>query len=319
MTQTRKAEGHIPKFTLAMLHPRYWPVWLGLLLVALVAFLPHRVRDALAGKVGRAVGRVAKSQRRRAAINLSYCFPELSDAEREVLIDKTFATAAQVMLAMAELALRSKSFLDSRTRFIGFEHVEQVKASGRNIIFMVPHAWAIDFPGIIMASKGMPIAAMFNPHRNPLVDWIWNSVRLRFGGRLHTRQDGIKAFLSSVRQGYCGYYLPDQDHGAEKSEFVDFFATYKATLPGLGKMMKVCNAAVIPLFPVYNSQEGMFEMHIRPPMDDLQDAEPAVAARRMNEEIEILVKPNPEQYIWILKLLKTRREGEIEPYSRTDL
>ncbi|MGL5187056.1 MAG: lauroyl-Kdo(2)-lipid IV(A) myristoyltransferase, partial [Plesiomonas shigelloides] len=40
---------------------------------------------------------------------------------------------------------------------------------------------------------------------------------------------------------------------------------------------------------------------------------------RMNEEIEILVKPNPEQYIWILKLLKTRREGEIEPYSRTDL
>ncbi|MGL5045181.1 MAG: lauroyl-Kdo(2)-lipid IV(A) myristoyltransferase, partial [Plesiomonas sp.] len=68
-----------------------------------------------------------------------------------------------------------------------------------------------------------------------------------------------------------------------------------------------------------NSQEGVFEMHIRPPMDDLQDAEPAVAARRMNEEIEILVKPNPEQYIWILKLLKTRREGEIEPYSRTDL
>ncbi len=63
MTQTRKAEGHIPKFTLAMLHPRYWPVWLGLLLVALVAFLPHRMRDALAGKVGRAVGRVAKSQR----------------------------------------------------------------------------------------------------------------------------------------------------------------------------------------------------------------------------------------------------------------
>jgi lauroyl-KDO2-lipid IV(A) myristoyltransferase len=24
--------------------------------------------------------------------------------------------------------------------------------------------------------------------------------------------------------------LPDQDHGAEHSEFVDFFATYKATL-----------------------------------------------------------------------------------------
>ncbi|MGL6146853.1 MAG: lauroyl-Kdo(2)-lipid IV(A) myristoyltransferase [Plesiomonas sp.] len=319
MTQTRKAEGHIPKFTLAMLHPRYWPVWLGLLLVALVAFLPHRVRDALAAKLGHFAGRKAKRQRRRAEINLTCCFPEMTASEREKLVDKTFATAAQVMLAMTELALRSKLFLDSRTRFIGFEHVEQVKASGRNIIFMVPHAWAIDFPGIIMASKGMPIAAMFNPHDNLLVDWIWNRVRLRFGGRLHTRQDGIKAFLSSVRQGYCGYYLPDQDHGAEKSEFVDFFATYKATLPGLGKMMKVCNAAVIPLFPVYNSQEGVFEMHIRPPMDDLQDADPVTAARRMNEEIEILVKPNPEQYIWFLKLLKTRKEGETSPYESESL
>ncbi|WP_039045549.1 MULTISPECIES: lauroyl-Kdo(2)-lipid IV(A) myristoyltransferase [Plesiomonas] len=319
MTQTRKAEGHIPKFTLAMLHPRYWPVWLGLLLVALVAFLPHRMRDALAAKLGHFAGRKAKRQRRRAEINLDCCFPEMTASERAKLVDKTFATAAQVMLAMTELALRSKSFLDSRTRFIGFEHVEQVKASGRNIIFMVPHAWAIDFPGIIMASKGMPIAAMFNPHDNLLVDWIWNRVRLRFGGRLHTRQDGIKAFLSSVRQGYCGYYLPDQDHGAEKSEFVDFFATYKATLPGLGKMMKVCNAAVIPLFPVYNSQEGVFEMHIRPPMDDLQDADPVTAARRMNEEIEILVRPNPEQYIWFLKLLKTRKEGEISPYESESL
>ncbi|MGL5101470.1 MAG: lauroyl-Kdo(2)-lipid IV(A) myristoyltransferase [Plesiomonas sp.] len=315
MTREKKAAGHVPKFTVSMLHPRYWLVWCGLLIVALLAFLPHKLRDNLAGRIGRFVGHKAKKQRRRTEINLQYCFPNLSDAERDTLVDDTFATAAQVMLAMAELAIRSKDFLDSRTRFIGFEHVDAVKASGRNIIFMVPHAWAIDFPGIIMASKGMPIAAMFNPHRNVLVDWIWNSVRLRFGGRLHTRQDGIKAFLSSVRQGYCGYYLPDQDHGAEKSEFVDFFSTYKATLPGLSKMMKVCNAAVIPLLPVYNSKDGVFEMHIRPAMDDLQEADDVTAARRMNEEIEQLVTPNPEQYIWLLKLLKTRKEGDRSPYE----
>ena len=41
--------------------------------------------------------------------------------------------------------------------------------------------------------------------------------------------------------------------------------------------------------------------------------------RRMNEEVENLVGPNPEQYTRILKLLKTRKEGEIEPYSRDDL
>ncbi|MCL6413950.1 lauroyl-Kdo(2)-lipid IV(A) myristoyltransferase, partial [Pantoea agglomerans] len=61
------------------------------------------------------------------------------------------------------------------------------------------------------------------------------------------------------------------------------------------------------------------DVFIRPPMDDLADADDVYIARRMNEEVVILVKPNPEQYTWILKLLKTRKPGEIEPYCRDDL
>lgn len=38
----------------------------------------------------------------------------------------------------------------------------------------------------------------------------------------------------------------------------------------------------------------------------------------MNEEVENLVGPNRSS-TRILKLLKTRKEGEIEPYSRDDL
>ncbi len=54
-------------------------------------------------------------------------------------------------------------------------------------------------------------------------------------------------------------------------------------------------------------------------MDDLLDADDNTLARRMNEEVEHLVSPNPEQYTWILKLLKTRRPGEQEPYKRKEL
>ncbi len=49
---------------------------------------------------------------------------------------------------------------------------------------------------------------------------------------------------------------------------------------------------------------------MRPPMDDLATADDVTIARRMNEEVELLVGPNPEQYTWILKLLKTRKPGE---------
>ncbi|MDN4627842.1 lauroyl-Kdo(2)-lipid IV(A) myristoyltransferase [Erwinia sp. PsM31] len=308
----------IPTFRKSFLLPRYWGSWLAIGLCAGMAWLPAKMRDPLLGALGRFAGKYAKSARRRAQINLFYCMPEVAEADREKIIDEMFATAPQSIVMMAELALRPAHAVQ-RITWHNKEIIEQIGAQNQNIIFLVPHGWAVDIPAMALASEGHKMAAMFHHQRNPVMDYIWNAVRRRFGGRMHSRDNGIKPFISSVRQGYCGYYLPDEDHGAEHSEFVDFFATYKATLPALGRLMKVCRARVVPLFPVYNSKMHRLDIYLRSPMDDLLAADDKTLARRMNEEVELLVRPNPEQYAWILKLLKTRKEGETEPYRRKDL
>ena len=78
---------YIPEFEPSFRHPRNWGAWLGVYAFAGIALLPASVRDPLLGKVGRLAGRMGKSARRRAQINLYYCFPEKSDAEREAIID----------------------------------------------------------------------------------------------------------------------------------------------------------------------------------------------------------------------------------------
>ncbi|ROR14671.1 lauroyl-Kdo(2)-lipid IV(A) myristoyltransferase [Erwinia sp. JUb26] len=308
----------IPVFKKSFLHPRYWGSWLAVGAFAAIALVPPRLRDPVLGSLGRMAGKLARSARRRAQINLLYCLPEVPEAEREKMIDEMFATAPQSMVMMAELALRPHK-VQPRVHWQGRELIDQLRDAQQNVIFLVPHGWAVDIPAMVLASEGQKMAAMFHNQRNPVMDYVWNRVRRRFGGRMHARNDGIKPFISSVRQGYWGYYLPDQDHGAEHSEFVDFFATYKATLPAVGRLMKVCRAKVVPLFPVYDSKTHSLTIHLRPPMDDLLDADDVTLARRMNEEVEIFVRPNPEQYTWILKLLKTRKPGEIEPYDRQEL
>ncbi|WMY76210.1 lauroyl-Kdo(2)-lipid IV(A) myristoyltransferase [Buttiauxella selenatireducens] len=320
MEKAKKSHSEfIPEFQKAFLHPKFWGAWLGVGAFAGLAMLPPSLRDPLLGKVGRIAGRFGKSARRRAQINLLYCFPEMPEAAREAVIDEMFATAPQAMVMMAELALKDPKKVMQRVDWHGKEIIDGLKQREENVIFLVPHGWGVDIPAMLLASQGQKMAAMFHNQGNPLFDYMWNTVRRRFGGRLHARNDGIKPFISSVRQGYWGYYLPDQDHGAEHSEFVDFFGTYKATLPAIGRLMKVARARVVPLFPVYNSKTHRLDIHIRPPMDDLVDADDNTIARRMNEEVEILVGPNLEQYTWILKLLKTRKEGEIEPYRRKEL
>ncbi len=320
MEKAKKSHSEfIPEFQKAFLHPKFWGAWLGVGAFAGLAMLPPSLRDPLLGKVGRIAGRLGKSARRRAQINLLYCFPDMPEADREAVIDEMFATAPQAMVMMAELAIKDPQKVMQRVDWHGKEIIDELKQREENVIFLVPHGWAVDIPAMLLASQGQKMAAMFHNQGNPLFDYMWNTVRRRFGGRLHARNDGIKPFISSLRQGYWGYYLPDQDHGAEHSEFVDFFGTYKATLPAIGRLMKISRARVVPLFPVYNSKTHRLDIHIRPPMDDLLDADDNTIARRMNEEVEILVGPNLEQYTWILKLLKTRKEGETEPYRRKEL
>ena len=300
--------GYEAHFSWSYLKPQYWGIWLGIFFLLLLAFVPFRLRDKLAGKLGIWIGHKAKKQRTRAQTNLQYCFPHWTEQQREQVIDKMFEVVAQVMFGIGEIAIRSKKHLQKRSEFIGLEHIEQAKAEGKNIILMVPHGWAIDASGIILHTQGMPMTSMYNPHRNPLVDWLWTITRQRFGGKMHARQNGIKPFLNHVRKGEMGYYLPDEDFGAEQSVFVDFFGTYKATLPGLNKMAKLSKAVVIPMFPRYNAEAGKYEMEIHPAMN-LSD-EPEQSARAMNEEIESFVTPAPEQYVWILQLLRTRKDGE---------
>ncbi|SQJ21122.1 lipid A biosynthesis (KDO)2-(lauroyl)-lipid IVA acyltransferase [Salmonella enterica subsp. enterica] len=155
-----------------------------------------------AGDAGRFAGRLGKSSRRRALINLSLCFPQRSEAEREAIVDEMFATAPQAMAMMAELAMRGPKKIQQRVDWEGLEIIEEMRRNDEKVIFLVPHGWGVDIPAMLMASQGQKMAAMFHNQGNPVFDYIWNTVRRRFGGRLHARNDGIKPFIQSVRQGY---------------------------------------------------------------------------------------------------------------------
>ncbi|HEA1296785.1 TPA: lauroyl-Kdo(2)-lipid IV(A) myristoyltransferase, partial [Escherichia coli] len=297
------------------LSPVYWSTWFLLGMIAGISMFPPSFRDPVLAKIGRWAGRLSKKARRRATINLSLCFPEKSDTEREIIVDKMFITALQSIVMMAELAIRGPEKFQKRVFWKGLEILEEIRHNNRNVIFLVPHGWSVDIPAMLLAAQGKKMAAMFHQQRNPVIDYVWNSVRRKFGGRLHAREDGIKPFIQSVRQGYWGYYLPDQDHGPEYSEFADFFATYKATLPIIGRLMNISQAMIIPLFPVYDEKKHLLTIEIRPPMDAcIASADNKTIARQMNKTVEILVGPHPEQYVWVLKLLKTRKSNEADPY-----
>ncbi|MGL4830947.1 MAG: lauroyl-Kdo(2)-lipid IV(A) myristoyltransferase, partial [Vibrio sp.] len=301
---------HNPQFEWRFLHPKHWGTWIGIAFAALLAFMPYRWRDALGRKIGRLIYKKGGRVIGRAKTNLAYCFPEKSQAERDAIAEETFVKAAQYMLGYSEFLVRSTQHNQNRGVMIGEENILPLLDAGEKVIILAPHAWAVDYPAVMLAAKGYKVTTIMKPQKNPIADWLMHVQRMQYGGRIFAREAGVKPFVRSIKDGYLGYWLPDEDFGAANSVFVPFFATEKATLKGFGKMARLSRAKVIPVLPAYNDQTGQYEVHILPALENFPTGEEETDARAMNQAIEDLLRSRPEQYMWNLPLLRTRRDGQ---------
>ncbi|MEZ9761365.1 lauroyl-Kdo(2)-lipid IV(A) myristoyltransferase [Vibrio splendidus] len=296
-----------PTFKWGFFTPKYWGTWLAVIISVPLALLPLKVQCWIALQLANKLSKSKKGPAHRARVNFELCFPELSFEQREQLIHKMLYTAAVFVLRFSLLSLRSKNWLIQQCEFINKDNLTKYTDKGEKVILLVPHSWAIDVPAIMLASSGLPVSAMAKKQKNRVLDWLMHRQRTQYGGRVYERSGGIKPFIKSVKSGYLGYYLPDQDHGKEISEFVRFFDTTKATLPGLSKLAKLSRSKIVPLFASIDPETGKYSLEVLPALD-LQ-SEDKDDARAMNEVIEQFVGPKPEQYMWVLNLLYSQQDG----------
>jgi lauroyl-KDO2-lipid IV(A) myristoyltransferase len=301
---------HNPKFAWRFLAPRFWLTWLIVLFALVLAYVPFRIRDKLATKVVPLIMKKKSGALKRARLNIQHCFPEKSLEARETILRKSLETAAQFCFAYGELLVRSDKYKKSRNEIIGGENLFPLLDRGENVITLVPHCWSIDYTGSMLASLGYTVTTIMKPQKNPLTDWLMHTQRMQYGrGVVYPRSAGIKPFLQSVKKGYVGYYLPDEDLGAQHSVFVPFFGAEKATMKGLGKLTKLTKANIVPMLQAYNAKTGKYELHIFPALENFPTGDDTQDAIVMNKALEAMIETHTEQYMWILSLLRSRPDG----------
>jgi lipid A biosynthesis lauroyl/palmitoleoyl acyltransferase len=293
-------------------HPRYWPSWLLLLLLRLIALLPLAWSRALGAGLGLLMLVTIEKRRKIARINLEMCFPKLNLREREHLLRRHFIVNGQSYFDLAYLAWASERRLLRKTRFRGLERYHDLR--GRSIILLAPHCVGLNFGGA-MASRARTTFSMVKPQRNPAVNWLLNRGRTRFGSFLLARTQGLRPVIRGLKQGLVFYYLPDEDFGERQSVFVPFFGVLTATLATLGRLVQITNALVVPCFTRLLPGGRGYEVILKPPLEDFPEGDRVRDATRMNEAIEEGLRTMPEQYLWTFKLFKTRPDNAPSPYG----
>lgn len=303
--------------------PKYWGTWSLLALLFLFSYCPVPLRDRFASWVANKIYNAKFLDKRKnvAFTNLSLCFPEYSHAEKTQLLRENICALAQIALSLGELAFRKKSFLLSRVNMIGEKYIKQAEARNQAIIFLGPHCYGLDYSGVAgLNARGYPISSMFKDYNNPIFDWFVTRYRTRFTyisgkGALYHRSEGLKPVVKSLRDKTHFYYLPDEDHGRENSVFADFYATQKATVPMVGRLAKLGKAVVIPFFTSYNKKTTKYDVIFHKPLDNFPSGNDLHDTQIVNQAIEKLIDEDRSQYMWSLKLLKTRPELELDIYK----
>lgn len=302
--------------------PKYWGTWSLLALLFVCSYIPVSIRDRFASWCADKLYPAKFLQKRKniAFTNIGLCFPDYSDSDKDALMQKNFRSMAQIALSLGEIAFRSQSFLHKRINFIGEHFVKEAEQSGNAIIFLAPHCYGIDFAGVAaISARGYPLSSMFKDYKNPIFDWFVTNYRTRFSrlhekGTLYHRSEGLKPCIKSLRDKAHFYYLPDEDHGRESSVFSPFFATEKATLPVIGRLAKLGKAVVIPTYTSYNAQTGKIDVICHSPLSNIPSGCEQQDTDLMNQAIERVIAENKAQYMWTLKLLKTRPEEGVKIY-----
>ena len=298
----------LPKFTAALLHPRYWLLWMGVGLLWLVVQLPYPVLYRLGNAMGRLAMRLMKRRAQIAYRNLELCFPEMSEAERHQMAVKNFESVGmgviETGIAWFWPTARVNRWMDAS----GLEHIRAVQESGRGVLLIGIHFLTLEM-GARMFGIHNPGIGVYRPNDNPVIDLLQTWGRMRSNKDMIDRKD-LKGMVRALKNGEIIWYAPDHDYGPRASVFAPLFAVKDAaTTSGTWMLAKMSKACVVPLVPRRKPDGKGYELIILPPECNppLDDAE--TTATWMNKIVEQCIMMAPEQYMWLHRRFKTRPEG----------
>ncbi|MGB0846228.1 MAG: lipid A biosynthesis acyltransferase [Thiolinea sp.] len=308
-----KSSLSVANFRLVLLHPRYWPTWLGLLVLFPVAWLPWQLRRWLGQGIGRLIYNKNNKRRKIVLTNLQLCFPKLSIGERDQLAQRALQEYACALLDYSVLFFRSRKWLYQQTIINNQNRIDESLKEGQNIVLLLGHSVWLEFAPLTIGQHYSTYGS-YKPFKNAVLDWMIAGSRLKDVEFVISREEGMIKLVRSLEPGRMLFFLPDEDHGPKHSTFAPFFNTPKATLTTPARIAKMSKAVCLPVLAFFDPEQGKYCIEIGEALENFGQHDHAKDASLMNQGFEQLVKKHPEQYMWQLKLFRTAEKGSQQPY-----
>ena len=281
------------------------PTWFGLAVLKGCGRIAWPLQKRLGAMVGWLAFHRMSARRRAARTNIDLCFPEMDAASRARLVRDSFRDLGIGLFEFARAWWGDAERFRRDVHIEGLEILEGIQAQGRGVLLVSGHFMTLEMCGRLLCDH-VPLAGMYRPYRNPLMERAVMEGRMRYATRMFGN-DETRAAIRHLKQGGFLWYAPDQDMRGKDTVFVPFFGVPAATITATHQFARLSGCAVVPFF--HRREGDRYVLRIGEALADFPTQDATQDTARVNAAIESMVREAPTQYLWIHRRFKRQPDG----------
>jgi KDO2-lipid IV(A) lauroyltransferase len=258
--------------------------------------LPLDIASALGGWLAWTIGPFL-SAHKTARMNLQAAFPDLTNRERNKILDGMWENLGR---NVAELTHLPKNDFIKRIKITGAKNMPEKGKAG---FLFSGHLGNWELLACVAQHYERPITAIYRGANNPLVDEIISKIRAsRYLHLVPKGGQGAVKIIRAIKNKEAIGMLVDQkmNDGIE----VPFFGRPAMTAPAIAELALRYDVPILPA-RVIRTKGAHFEVIIYPPLaytktgDTAQDTLTIMTA--INSTLESWIREHPDQWFWVHK------------------
>ncbi len=231
-------------------------------LLWLIRRLPVDTASRLGARIGAALGpRFRKG--RALDDNLRLALPDRSEDERKRIARQAWGNAGAVFAEYAHLDEIAFGENGARIAVEVLGDIRTFRDPAHPAVFVTAHQANWEVSAAAIARQGVPLAVVYSPPTNPLLDELLNRWRTRIGCELLARDESMRPMLQALRNGTSVGIV--MDRRVDSGKDVALFGHPKSTTLVPARLALRHGFDLVPI-RVERLQDARFRVSFHPPV-----------------------------------------------------
>lgn len=266
--------------------------------------LPWTARSALMGKIIEHVVAPLAGYRKRAIANLDHVWPDMPDAEKLRIANAVSNNAGRTMIENYDVAGLRHRMHGTPVHGPGLKIAQEARDAGTPVLFVTGHFGNFEAPRAALVARGFQIGGLYRPMTNSYFnDHYAENMHALSGPVFAQGRRGTMGLLKHIRQGGMGVLLFDIYDST--GEIMDFMGKPAPTVTSAAEIALKTGALLIPFFGRRLPNGVDFDITFEEP---IEHGDPIDMTKEMSKRLEAQVTQYPEQWFWIHRRWKPRRQ-----------